>query len=1063
MNFVESYLKRPHLLVSLVLLAAMIGFIGYRRMPVNLFPDSERPKVAVVSVYPGASAKDVEAEVTRTIEKELNTIEEVRRVTSVSKDEISAVTVEFNYSKGLNSAATDVANGLQKIKALLPETLRPPMIFKVSSATPAVLTIALQPKENASLDLSMVRQLADNPIKERLLQLPEVANVEIFGAHQPVIRVDLDRDALERYHLTPAAVRRALSVFNANQPVGLLITRDSQFLLKRTGQFQRISEVGRIPVAHREGGDVHLDDIAKIQRSIFEPQSAYHGNGKPAIAVAIQRATTGVALKTIADVSAVLPELERTYPNIDFSIPDTQGDLIELSVGNMLDALRDAVIMTVLVIFLFLADLRGMLLAAISIPFTYLLTFAVMWLIGYEFDMVTLTAVIIAVGMLLDDAIVVLENIERHYHEVGIRVQDAVVGGTKEVMLAIFSGTYATVMVLLPIIFIGGFVQTVLRPLSISLTVALMASYIVSVTIIPLLAPFILKRGGGGERNRFERLVYKFDQYVVDPIREFYVRLTKIALRRRLLFLVVGVILLVVSGRQMPLVGRNLMPPMDTGIIKINFETDANTSLAATETAMSHMEEIIQARPEVTSISSVIGSEPAVISFGAGRLAQQGQLTVHLLDRFHRDDTIWEIEDDLRTKLQALPGMKSVDVFDFGATPMSSIRAPVDVMISGPDLAVLDSLGNQVEQRLRNHLRGATSITRSWTLDNEEIGFTADPDKLALYEISPSAVSMQLQGAVRGMPGSVFRIPNQDGLDIWLQLSSAQREHAAQLNTYPILTPHGAVPLDQLGRIERHPTASVITRQGLQRTLDINAYRAKRPISHLQEDVMASLKGLRLPPGYHISHEGEIKQMKESFGRLGQALVLGLVLLYFSLVPAFRSWLHPLTIMSAIPLALIGASWSMLLADKHGCMPSMMGMILLAGIVVKNSILLIDFIATARAGGASVNDAIIDSVRVRTRPILMTAVGTSVGMIPIAAEWAIGLERLSPLAVVAIGGLLVSTFLTMVYVPIIYSLFEDARAGLQRRFSRWGFVSQSDYGVESVGARGGAGNGRNDG
>ncbi len=1034
MRLVDSYLKRPHLVSSLVLLAAVIGFEGYRRMPVNLFPDSERPKIAVVSVYPGASAQDVEAEVTRTIEKELNTIEQVRLVTSVSKDEVSAVTVEFEYGKGLSSAATDVANGLQKIKAVLPEGLKPPMIFKVSSATPAVLTLALRPKDGSPLDLSMVRQLADNPIKERLLQLPEVADVEVFGAHQPVIRVDLDRDALERFHLTPLDVRQAIVAFNANQPVGLLITRESQFLLKRMGQFQRVSDVARIPVAHREGGDVHLADVAEVERSVVEPQSAYHGDGEPAIAVNIQRATTGVALSTIADVSRILPDLEQTHPDIAFSIPDTQGTLINLSVGNMLGALRDAVIMTVLVVFLFLADLRGMALAAIAIPFTYLLTFAVMWLIGYEFDMVTLTAVIIAVGMLLDDAIVVIENIERHYHEAGTDIHDAVVGGTEEVMLAIFSGTYATIMVLVPIIFIGGFVQTVLRPLSVSLTVALVASYVVSVTVIPLLAPYLLRRTGSQGRNRLERLVFQFDRFVVEPIREFYVRLTGTALRHRALFLVVGVVLLAASARQMGLVGRDLMPPMDTGIIKIAFETDANSSLQATEAALGRMEAIIRDRSDVTSVSSVIGSEPAVISFGAGRLAQQGLLTVHLLDRFHRDETIWEVEDSLRAQFRQIPGLESVDVFDFGATPLSSIRSPVDVMISGPDLAVLDRIGNEVEQRLRDGVRGATSVSRSWTMDSQEIGFQADPEKLALYRISPTAVAMQLQGAVRGMPGSVFRIPNQDGLNIWMQLGADERGYAGQLETYPVLTPDGPVPLSQLGNLERQSAPSAITRQGLQRTLDIELYRSRRPISHMQEDVMAALKGIQLPPGYRISHEGEIKQIQESFGRLGQALILGLVLLYFSLVPAFRSWIHPLTIMSAIPLALVGAAWSMLLTGKHGCMPSMMGMILLAGIVVKNSILLIDFIATARRRGAGIEEALVESVRIRTRPILMTAVGTSVGMIPIAAEWAIGLERLSPLAVVAIGGLIVSTFLTMVYVPVLYSLFEEARLRLAHRW-----------------------------
>jgi multidrug efflux pump subunit AcrB len=1030
-SLVDRYLRRPHLVTSLVLLAAVVGFVGYRRMPVNLFPDSERPQVAVVTVYPGASAEDVEADVTRAIEKELSAIEQVRRVASVSKDEVSSVSVEFEYAKGLDSAATDVANGLQKIRALLPESARPPMIFKVSSATPAVLTLALRPTPGGPLDLAMVREIADNGVKERLLQLPEVANVEVFGAHQPVVRVDLNRDALDRHRLTPADVRQALFAFNANQPVGLLVDSGGQILLKRAGQFEGVADVETIPVAPRPGGAVYLRDVASVRRGVLEPQSAYHADGEPAIAVNVQRSASGNALRTIADVAGALPELEARYPGVAFSVPDTQGDLIHLSVGNMIDALRDAVIMTVLVIFLFLADWRGMSLAAISIPFTYLLTFAAIWLIGYEFNMVTLTAVIVAVGMLLDDAIVVLENIERHYHEEGRDVRSAVVRGTQEVMLAIFSGTYATIMVLVPIIFIGGYVQTVLRPLAVTLSIALAASYVVSITVIPLVAPLLLRRAAGKGRNRFEGLVYRFDRAVVEPIRDFYVRLTAVALRHRGWFVLAVVVLFFLSAAQMPLVGRDLMPPMDSGIVKINFETDANTSLAATEAALSRLERDVRARPEVTSVSSVIGSEPAVISFGSGRLAQQGQLTVHLVDRFHRNASIWQIEANLRERFRTVPGLRSVDVFDFGATPLSTIRASVDVMISGPDLATLDRLGGEVENRLRDRVGGLTSVSRSWTLDGTEVRFRADPEKLALYQVSPAVVAAQLQGAVRGAPGSTLRVPNEDGLPIWVQLPAEARRGASQLESHTIVTPRGAVPLTQLGTLETRRAPSVITRQGLERTLDIQAYRAAQPISHLQEDVETALRGLDLPAGYELSHEGEIKQMDESFGRLGQALALGLVLLYFSLVPAFRSWVHPLIIMSAIPLALIGASWSMLLAGKHGCMPSFMGMILLAGIVVKNSILLIDFIAEARGRGESTLEALIGSVRVRTRPILMTAVGTAVGMIPIAAEWAIGLERLSPLAIVAIGGLLVSTFLTMVYVPVLYALFEDAETAVR--------------------------------
>jgi multidrug efflux pump subunit AcrB len=1032
MRFVEIYMKKPHLLLSLVFLGAFIGLVGWKLMPVNLFPDSERPQIAVVTVYPGAAAKDVEADVSRTIEKEVSTIENVRRVTSTSKDEVSIVNIEFQYQKGLEAAATDTANALSKISSKLPRDIQPPMIFKVSSATPAVLTLALRPKPGSPIDLSMIRQLADNQIKEWLLQVPEVSNVEVFGGHQPTIQVTIDPVKMDRYHLTPQNIQAALMAFNSNQPLGLVINKSSQYLFKVTGEFNAIQQVGRIVVAHRANGDIHLMDVASISRSVQEPQSAYHADGKPAIAINIQRAPSGHALNTFDSVMESLPKLERMYPDILFSVPDDQGQLIKLSVSNMQDALRDAIIMTVLVIFLFLADIPMMLLAAISIPFTYLLTFAVMWMIGYEFNLVTLTGVIVAVGMLLDDAIVVLENIERHYKSLGKDIREAAIGGTQEVMLAIFSGTYATVMVLLPIIFIGGYVQTVLRPLAITLVIALLASYVVSVTVIPLFAPLILRLSGKRGRNPLERLVHLFDVHVIDPIREFYIGAVKVALRYPILFLPPAMFLLVISLKQMPIIGRDLMPPMDTGIIKISGEVYPNSSLHDTEAIMTQAEKLIKSHPEVVSISSTIGSEPAVISFGSNRTAQQFDMTVHLTDRFHRKKTIWQLEDEMRREIDNIPGMKYLDVFDYGATALSTIGAPVDVMISGPDLNVLQNIGNQVTRKLKDHVHGLTSIRASWQLDSRELSFHITPEKAAMYGISPALIAAQLQGAIRGLPSSIFHVPNEDGLFLWVQFSGKNRSERSQLLNYRIQTPAGSIPLASLGVLSSRIAPTVITRQGLQRTLDIKAYRAKESITQLQEQVEKQMATIQLPAGYSISYEGDIKLLQESFKRLMIALLLGVVLLYFSLVPAFRSWMHPLTILTAIPFGIIGAAWGLLIAGQHSSMPSMMGMILLAGIVVKNSILLIDFIEEARAKGMNVQDALIGSVRIRTRPILMTAVGTSVGMIPIALGWAIGLERLAGLAVVAIFGLMVSTFLTLIYVPIFYKLFDAMTVKVRR-------------------------------
>jgi multidrug efflux pump subunit AcrB len=1031
MKIVAAYVKRPHLLLSIVLLLAVVGVVGFFKMPINLFPDSERPQIAVVTVWPGASAGDVAGDVSRVIEKELKTIELVRRVSSTANDEVSVVTAEFEYKKGLESAATDVSNALNTIRPLLPPDIRPFQVYKISSATPAVLTLAVTPKPDSHLDLAQVRRLAENPIKEALLRLPHVENVEVFGGYQSVVRVDLDPDRLQAFHLTPGRIVEALNTWNRNTPEGLVVSQGSQILLKSQGEFTRPEQVAGIVVSAAPGPPVYLRDVAAVHVGIQERLSAFHGNGTPAIGVNIQRARSGFALPTIQSVLGALPGLEKQYPGLAFAVADTQGELISTSVSNMVDALRDAILMTVVVIFLFLADTRGMLLAGISIPFTYLITFAFMWLAGFEFDMVTLTGVILGVGMLLDDAIVVLENIERHYHSLGERLEDAVVGGTQEVMLAILSGTYATVVVLVPIIFIGGFVQTVLRPLSLTLSIALLASYLVSVTILPILAPFILRLGGRIERFRWELGLDRFVQRrLLHPLQEFFVETVDVALRHKWAFIVPAVLLLVFSSRVViPLIGRDLMPPMDTGIFRVTFESYPNTPLDRTEAVLTRAEQIIRRQPGVTMTSATLGSEPGVLSFGSGRNPQQAFITVHLVNRFQRQETMWAIEGEVLAELRAMPGIRFPAVFDYGATPLSTIRSTVDLMISGPDPAVLDGLRKEVQQRLET-AGGITSVVPSWTLDRAEYRFLPDPERLAIYGVNAATVAAQVGGQVRGVPATLFRVPNQDSFAVWVQAAADRRDTPRRLGTLPVLTPTGVVPLASLGRIETAVVPTLYTHQDITPTVDLLGYRSVHAVTHIDANVDRALAGLELPAGYTITHEGEQKTMNEAFASLIAALGLGLVLLYFSLVPAFKSFLHPLTIMVAIPLGMIGAIWSLLLLGKHQCMPAFMGMILMAGIVVKNSILLIDFIQEARSRGESLHDALVGSVRVRTRPILMTAVGTSVGMLPIALQWAVGLERLSPLAVVAIGGLMVSTFLTLIFVPMFYDLFETARLRL---------------------------------
>ncbi len=1036
MNFVQAYIRRPHLITAFILLVVALGVISFKLMPLNLFPDANYPVITVVVYQPGASARDMEDKVARPIEKELGTIDQVRKVTSVSNDEMAAISVEFQYTKGLDAAATDVANTLDRIAWKLPQNILPPQIFKVSDATTPVATLALYPRKGSHLDLAKVRQLADNEIKEDLLRIPHVADVEVFGGYTPEYRVTVDRTKLHRYDLSLPQVMAAIGAQNLNIPNGLIIGRESQYLFKVAGEKGLMEELGSIVIGKGPGNqEIHLRDIARIEASYKERQSLFHGNGKKAIGINILRSPRGHVTTTLKALEKHLPGIERKYPQLVFQVVDTQGTLIKTSISNLVESLRDAIFMTVAVLFLFLASIRMSALAAVSIPLVYFMTFAEMRLLNYELNIVTMTAIILAVGLLLDDAIVVIENIERHHTQLGKPIHRAAVEGTQEIILADFAGTYTTIIVLVPIMLIGGYVQKILRPLSVVLALSLFNSFIISVTVIPLLAPRFLasKRG----KNRLERLLDLFDRHVIGGARHLFVALLDTGLKRRWAFILLAVVLLLITRRVMPLTGRDLMPPMDTGILKVSFETETNTSLAQTERILEKMETIIKREKGLIRFDAMVGSEPGVISFGKGRTPQMGLITAHFVDRFHRKESLWEIEDRLRKAFRKIPSLKYADVYDFGATPLSSISAPVDVMISGPNPRILDSLASQVEARLKK-VRGLTSVSRTWTMDKREIQFLVNMHQAAIYGLSPVDISRQVEAAVKGGEASVFRVPGEDGYVIRVRYPSRDRDSMTKLKTFQVQTPLGPVPLESLGRIRVVKTRTTITHQNFQPTVDVYGYRATMAISHIQDRVKEALKGIPLPPGYRISQEGEIKKMKESFGRLVHALIFAIILLYFSLVPTFKSWVHPFTIMVAIPLALIGAVWGLLVVGRHSCMPAFMGMILLAGIVVNNSILLIDFAEKALKEGASLREALEEAVRVRVRPILMTAASTIVGMIPIAAQWAVGLERLSPLAVVTIGGLAVSTLLTLFYVPLIYSLLHDARARLttlKRSFS----------------------------
>ena len=1032
MRLIDWALARPQALSAVVLLVVIWGVLAYVRTPVDLFPDTEPPQAVVVATQPGASASDMASDVTQVLEKELNTLDGVVNLTSTSRDGVAAIRVEFNYHKTLSQATAVVGNALDRVIGGLPADVARPRVFPVSEATSPVMTLALRPKADSPKGLSDVRLLAANPIQDRLLSLDGVGDVEIFGGHDPEVRVALDREALAAQGLGVAQVVAALEGANVTIPAGRVESGSGEYLVTVAGEAATPGELAQLPLRQGPEGTVRLGDVADVHLGTAEARSLYHGNGEPAIALNILRPREGATLAAIKDVKDELPALRASYRDVHFEIAGSQQNLIEVNASGLRSSVVQAVILTIAVIFVFLADFRAAAVASVSIPLAFLGALAVLGFTPYSFNMVTMSGLIIAVGLVIDSAVVVLENIIRR-HRAGIDsgATEAARAGAKQVATAVTAGILTTVLVVLPVMFAGGYLQRIMRPLNLMIVVTLVASLLVALTVIPVLAARLLDRPRS-RTSRLERWLGAVGTGT-DRLGDFTGRLVRRALRQRWLTLALVVLFLVGTLRIVPpLIGNTLMPPMDTGIATISFETPAHFSLTRVETVLDQVEADIQSTPGVRRVSSVVGSEPGRISFGAGgATAQTATITVYLVDRTQREADIWSIMDRWRAALDGFPGIKGYTVSEFGATPISTTKAPLDIIISGPDAAVLDDLGKRALAELEG-MPGILDVRRSWLRDKPERAVTVDRESAQRLGLSAADTGRALAAAVDGLPAGDLRLEGFLDIPIRVAYADAAVDRVGGTGGVYLPTAEGPVPLRAVADVTTRWTMPAITREDLKQTLDITAVNRDHTVADVAAEARKRLDRVDVPAGYTIEVGGTVTDLQANQGRMRAALLPGFGMLALLLFALFGTLRHPLAIMAAIPLAIAGALWGLLVFGKPMSMPAIMGLILLGGTVVNNSILLLDFVRQVQAEGQERDEAIVEAVRLRLRPVLMTTVSTVLGLSPLVFEMAVGLERMSPLGIAAATGLLVGTVLTLVVLPVLFSLLDDAAGALRR-------------------------------
>lgn len=1025
MSLARVIVRNRYAVGAAAIATALFGAAAYQALPMQLFPDTAPPLVTVVAAYPGAAAADVARDVTEPLEEAFTSLEGVVTLRSTSLDNLSLTTIEFAYDRQVELAAVDTQNAIARIRSTLPAGIAEPQVLSFSTADRPVVTLGV-----AMDDLAEARRLAEDYFAPRLQRIPGVAGVDVFGGHVTALLVELDPRTLAARGVSPAQVVDAVRAQTTSAPAGRLRTERTQTMLRLEASVQDADALAAVQIPLAGGGRVLLSDIAQLRVGALDDDARFAIDGAPAIALQVFKATDANTVAVFDAARAAAAELTADYPGARFTVGEETATFTEVSVSNLLEGVWQALLLASIILFLFLGRARSAAVAIVSMPLSYGITFALMYLAGVQFDMVTLSAVILAVGMVVDASVVVLENVTRLRDEEGLSAEEAAIRGADEVRAPVLAGAATTLTVLIPLIFLPGFIGKTFGPLAMTLLFAFLASLIVALFLVPVLT---LYAGSAGWVDRVGLWITRPFSWSMDRVRDGYAWLLGLALRWRLVTLLLAAATLLLTVQVIGGLGMDVLPKMDTGSFFVSLETPSGTSLDETERVVREVEALIRAEPEVIKVQSQIGFEPGMRSSGAARGPDQAYVSVTLTDRTGRSDDIWSIEGRVREGLRRIAGIAHVVVRETGNTARPTSAAPIVLRIAGPDPLILDRLAEEAHALLER-TPSVVGPTRSWRLDQLQTRLTVDTARARAVGLTEVGVAAQLMAATEGVMAGQLRSRDGTTVPVRVRTDRTGWEVPSDLLDLPLVTPGhpGGLPAREVASLDTRVGQGTITREGLLFTVDVSATVEGRALSFVVSDIEAALAGWTLPHGYAAGLSGENDDLDDAKTQLGGALAVAIVAVYLLLVAQLGSFLHPLTILLSVPLSLAGVAAALAWTGKPVSMPVMVGLILLVGTVVNNAIILLDFIRQRRDAGTDRRDAVLASVRTRFRPIMMTSLSTIVGMIPLAAEWALGSERFSPLAIAVIGGMTAATFLTLVIIPVAYDLVDDVAHRLRR-------------------------------
>ncbi|MRJ10301.1 efflux RND transporter permease subunit [Ornithobacterium rhinotracheale] len=1017
MKLAEISIKRPSIVIVMLALALIAGLYSYKQLSYELVPNIETKVVTVATVYAGASPAEIENTVTKKIEDAVSTLENVKKIQAKSYESLSVVIIEFTNNANVDNALNDAQRKINAIRSELPEGVKEPSLSKFSLSDLPIMSVGII----SSLSNTDLYDLVEDQIQPQFSRIPGVSTVNIVGGNEREIRVSLDPARLEGYGITVPQVQQILLASNMDFPTGNLKTRQNSTLIRLSGKFKSVQQMRDLVIASHNGMNIKLSDIADVQETQKEVEKLARINQDNTLLLQIQKQTDANAVEVSALVKEKMKKIEEQYQaqGVKIQLANDTSEFTLTAANNVIHDLYIAVALVAFVMLFFLHSLRNALMVMVSIPASLIATFIGLFVLGYTLNLMSLLALSLVVGILVDDAIVVIENIHRHM-EMGKNKVRAAYDGASEIGFTVTAITTVIVVVFLPIAMSSGLVSDIVRQFCVTVVIATVLSLLMSFTVVPWLFSRFGKLEHISDKNIFGKIILSFEKGLKN-FTQWVTAILKWCLGHKIITIVVtGVMFFsIIPLFMFGFVGTEFFPGVDKGEFIVQIEMNKDASLEETNFMTQKAEDYILKQPEVKTAIATVGQ----VSGGMGAsqsTAYKSEVSVQLRDDVKRDESEIYAAKLKRQLQQVLVGakIKTIPVGLMGAN-----QAPIQLVVTGDNID--DAMEFAVEaMEILKGIDGTSEVELSVEDGTPEINVEVDRDKMASLGLNVATVGQTMRTAFAGNTDNKFR-QGQNEYDINLQFQEGSRENIDDVKNLIFLNPQGQqIKLMQFADVHYASGPSLLERNDKAPSVTISSQAVGRPSGAISNEWEAKLKEIKTKPGVHYKWSGMQENQKEGFGTLGIALMAAIMLVYMVMVVLYDDFAKPFIVLLSVPLSFIGAIWALALTNMSLNIFTILGLIMLIGLVAKNAIMLVDFANHRVAKGEDTVTALIQANHARLRPILMTTIAMVFGMIPIALATGGAAKMNNGLAIVIIGGLLSSLFLTLVIVPVVYLTFD---------------------------------------